>query len=158
MELKIKTIKLENDKITKDAESLEHKIEEIKQSMINHEINKTTQKQHDREYYIHNQARFKNGLAMLKLEENKFIRVLVIPKYKYNKYSRKWIPKYFVRSMTECITVEEFINKNSNFIIRGRENIIKAKRIHDQIKKENMKAYRIKLRAPLGLRNTDLNI
>ena len=68
MELKIKTIKLENDKIIKDAESFKHKIEEIKQSMINQEINKTTQKQHDREYYIHNQARFKNGLAMLRME------------------------------------------------------------------------------------------
>ena len=60
--------------------------------------------------------------------------------------------------MAECITFEEFINKNNNFIIRGRENIIKAKRIHDQIKKENMKAYRIKLRAPPGQRNTDINI
>ena len=68
MELKIKTIKLENDKIIKDAESFVHKIEEIKQSMINQEINKTTQKQHDRENYIHNQARFKNGLAMLRME------------------------------------------------------------------------------------------
>ena len=44
MELKINRIKLENDKITKDAESLLHKIEEIKQSVINQEINKTTQK------------------------------------------------------------------------------------------------------------------
>ena len=121
--------------------------------MINQEISKTTQKQHDREYYIHNQARFKNELVMLKMEENKYIRVPVIPK---NKYSRKWIPKYFVQSMTECITFDEFINKNSSFIIRGRENIIKAKRIHDQIKKENMKAYRIKLRAPPGQRNINI--
>ena len=39
--------------------------------------------------YIHNWRKFKNGVAVLK-QNNSYIKVPLIPKYKFNHYTRKW--------------------------------------------------------------------
>ena len=107
---------------------------------------------------MHNQNRFKNGLAMLKEGENKFTRVPLIPKYKYDRYSRKWTTEYFVQSMTKCISFEKFLKKNINIIIYERRNIIQAKSKHGKIKKENMEEYRRKLKILQEQRETNMEI
>ena len=159
IDLKIRIKDKENENLAKITESFENKLEEIKQLIPSH-VNESIKERSTqiKNYYVHNQNRFKNGLAMLKEGENKFTRVPLIPKYKYDRYSRKWTTEYFVQSMTECISFEKFLKKNINIIIYGRRNIIQAKSKHDKIKKENMEEYRRKLKILQEQRETNMEI
>ena len=101
--LKFQNTDLNYERLEKITQSLELKLKEInkgihQQSDQNDTKPKFTQIQR---YFIHNQSKFKNGLAKLKIDEDKYVRVTLIPRYKYNKYTGKWTKKYFVQSMTE---------------------------------------------------------
>ena len=61
--------------------------------------------------YIHNWRKFKNGVAVLK-QNNSYIKVPLIPKYKFNHYTRKWNWVYMIQTMTESIRYVEFYKKN----------------------------------------------
>ena len=82
--------------------------------------------------FINNEWKHKNGISMLQYGIYKYIRVSVIPRYKFNKYNRRWIKEYMVQSMEEAITYKEFIERNKQFIITGKQNIIKAIRRHQE--------------------------
>ena len=99
-----------------------------------------------KETYIHNQYRYRNGAAILKHGENKFTKVPLIPKYKFNYYTRKWRTEYMVQTMSKSIKYIDFYKENRDILVKGGKNIIKAMRIHLQIKENAMKEYRERLR------------
>ena len=47
--------------------------------------------------FIHNEWKHKNGVAMLQYGIDKYVRVPVIPRYKFNKYNRRWIKEYICK-------------------------------------------------------------
>ena len=134
-------------KITKMYEEVEKKIE-----MINKMITKTEDiiqtsawnknNINIKNSYIHNQRRYRWGIAIMKVEEEKYIRVPLIPRWKFNKNSRTWIKEYWVQSMEGASRYHDFYEENKACIIEGKENIIRALRLHNQIKNKNMKDYR----------------
>ena len=132
---------MEHEKVREIANSCEQKLGEIKcQTLKSKEENNGKMGcQNIKKYYIHNQFKSKNGQAMLKINKEKYLRVPIIQRFKFNKYTRRWTKKYFIQSMEEWASFEEFIGKNKDTIIEGRKNIITAKRIDDKIKKENMR-------------------
>ena len=97
-----------------------------------------------KETYIHNQYRYRNGIAILKHGENKFTKVPLIPKYKFNYYRRKWRTEYMVHHVK--IKYIDFYKECREILVKGGKNILKAMRIHQQIKENTMKEYREKLR------------
>ena len=142
IDLKSKIQEQEKEKWSHITQSFENKLIEFENLIPKQNQQKEIKNHiHIKEFYIHNHYKYKNGLAMLKIEENKYIRVPLIPRYRYNKYSRKWTTKYFVQSMKEWISFEQFLKNNKDTIVVGRADIVKSKIKHDQIKKENMKAY-----------------
>ena len=88
----------------------------------------------------------KNGVTILKQKENKFTKVPLIPKYKFNYYTRKWRTKYMVQAMSKCIKYVDFYKENKDILVKGAKNIMKAMSIHRQIKENCMKEYRERLR------------
>ena len=50
-----------------------------------------------KEYYVHNFKKFKNEVEIIKREDNNYIRVPIIPKYRYNKRTRRWTWSYYVQ-------------------------------------------------------------
>ena len=101
--LKFQMTEMEQERVREIANSCEQKLGEIKtQTQKSKEENKDKMGHQDiRSYYIHNQFKFKNGLAMLKINEEKYIRVPIIPRFKFNKSTGRWTKKYFIQSMEE---------------------------------------------------------
>ena len=99
-----------------------------------------------KETYVHNQYRYRNGIAILKHGENKFTKVPLIPKYKFNYYTRKWRTEYMVQTMSKSIKYVDFYKENRDILVKGGKNIMKAMRTHRQIKENAMKEYRERLR------------
>ena len=97
-----------------------------------------------RNLFIHNQWRYKNRLAMIQYDVDKLVRVLVIPRYKFNRYTQRWTKEYMVQSMEETMTYKNFFQRNKQFIITGKTNILKVIRKHQEIKMSNMREYRIR--------------
>ena len=90
---------------------------------------------------------------MWKINKEKYLRVPIILRFKFNIYTRRWTKKYFIQSMEEWVSFEEFIRILKDTIIEGRKNIITAKRMQYKIKKENMRIYREKLRWSKEIKN-----
>ena len=66
----------------------ERKLETIKynKDRIDRLESAETNKHRDlKEYYVHNFKKFKNGVTIIKREDNNYIRVPTIPKYRYKK-------------------------------------------------------------------------
>ena len=60
--------------------------------------------------------------------------------------------------MEKWISFESFLKKSADKIVSGKRNIIKAKRIHDRIRKESMEDYRKKLKKEQEQREVYMNI
>ena len=101
--LKFQMTEMEQERVREIANSCEQKLGEIKSQTqkSKEENNYKMERQDIRNYYIHNQFKFKNGLAMLEINEEKYIRVPIVPRFKFNKYTRRWTKKYFIQSMEE---------------------------------------------------------
>ena len=81
LKIEIKDKENENENLAKITESFENKLEEIKQLIPSH-VNESIKERSTqiKNYYVHNQNRFKNRLAIMKEGESKFTRVPLIPK------------------------------------------------------------------------------
>ena len=85
-------------------------------------------------------------------EDNRLIRVPVIPKYIFNKRTRRWSWKFYVQSMDETIDFKDFTLRNKDNLIKGKRNIRKAHNSYIQTKRSNMEEYRRKLRMQLEIK------
>ena len=70
-------------------------------------------------FYIHNKFKYKTGIAMIK-ENNRLIRVPVIPKYTFDKRTRKWRWRwrYYVQTMNETINFRDFVLEKKRLLIK----------------------------------------
>ena len=74
-------------------------------------------------FYIHNKFKYKTGIAMIK-ENNRLIRDLVIPKCIFDKRARRW--RYYVQTMDEAINFRDFIFRNKDRLLKGKNEIRKT--------------------------------
>ena len=78
----------------------------------------------------------------MKKEVNNYIKVSIIPKYRYNKRKRRWTWNYYVQKMYQTQTLEEFVNENKEVLVKG------AQKLFNEIRKKNMKEYRDRISVP----------
>ena len=71
---------------------------------------------------------------MMKLTEEKYIRIHLIPRWKFNRYRRTWGNEYWIHNSNDIYKYRDIYEENKEFIIEGRENIIKALKLHKQSK------------------------
>ena len=139
----------EQEQIKKICKKMEEKLEEAK--IVIKDSEKILDTNNNRrindgikDTFIHNPQRFKCGIAIMKMDENKLVKVPLIPRWKYSKHERKWKAEYWVQSMSEASRYTDFYRKNKVYIVKGRKNIITAIREYYAIKKRNMEEYRRK--------------
>ena len=147
VKIKFNIMDKEQEKLSMITKKLEENYDTAKRLISNSDeiLNKNTYHRKDdniKNSFIHNQRRYRWGLAMLRSEENKYTRVPLIPLYKYYKHEHKWKMEYFVRYKEETIKYTDFYEKNKHQIVMGKRNIIETTKIHKQQKERSMKLYR----------------
>ena len=78
----------------------------------------------------------------MKKEVNNYIKVSIIPKYRYNKKKRRRTWNYYVQKMYQTLTLEEFVNENKEVLVKG------AQKLFNEIRKKNMKEYKNRISVP----------
>ena len=108
-----------------------------------------------RDAYIHNYKTHYNGVAVMRTEENKIVRIPLICKWIYNYKSRRWIPQYKVSSLEKTEDFRDFYHNHKTRIIHGTANIKDTLRELNRIKTQNIIKYRKTLRSRLNSNETE---
>ena len=108
-----------------------------------------------RDVYIHNYKIHYNGVAVMRIEENKIVRIPLVYKRIYNYNSRRLIPQYKVNSFKEAEDFRDFYHNHKTRIIHGAVNIKDTLRELKWIKTQNMIKYRKTLRSRLNSNDTE---
>ena len=106
-------------------------------------------------FYIHNKFKYKAGIAMIK-ENNRLIRVPVIPKCTFDKITRKWRWRYYVQTIDETINFRDFVLRSKDCLLKGKNEIRKAYNSYLLTKRANMEEYRRELRLQFENRSEDI--
>ena len=108
--------------------------------------------------YFNSTRRHRCGIAMMRSAEGIYIRIPLIPRWRFNKYKRTWIKEYWIHNSKVTYKYRDFYKENKKFIIEGGINIIKAIRIHKQNKDRSMKEYRERQSRLIEQRISEINI
>ena len=111
-----------------------------------------------RSTFIFNKKYYKNGIAMLKINPKKYNRVPVMPVYKFNRYSRKWENEFYVKQMENTIEYEKFYLDNKEQLVKGKNEIRITIKKFKEIKENNMKEYRRKIKEEIERRTNTSDI
>ena len=98
------------------------------------------------EAYVHNFNKFKKGVAVIKTDENKNIKVPLLSNWKFDRRIKKWICQYKVWNMEGVENFKSFYERNKSKIIHGHKNILDAVIRINKVKQKNMKEYRNRLK------------
>ena len=125
----LKIINLKFSKIEKEHEQITMICDQMKEKLIQAEniidgsgelfkkSNTDKRYKHITNSCIHNPRRFRWGIAMMKLTEEKHIRTPLTPKYKFNRYRRTWRKEYWIYNSNGIYKYREFYEENKEFII-----------------------------------------
>ena len=80
-------------------------------SLIDKAKHSTTYLNYIKEAYVHNDKTYKNGIAVLKIENNKYIKVPLITNWRYNYKKRNWTHQNKEQNLEETITFYIFLSK-----------------------------------------------
>ena len=115
-----KITEIEFERIEEKCRAIKEKLEQTEKLAIQikpdneRRMNKQKENINWRDFkvtYMHNQYRYRNGIAILKHGENKFTKVPPIPKYKFNYNTRKWRAEYMVQTMSKSIKYINFTRR-----------------------------------------------
>ena len=99
---------------------------------------------------MHNFNKYKNGVAVIKTDDNKNIKVPLISNWKFVRKIKKWICQYKVYSMERVENFKSFYKINKSKMIHGHKNILNAVIRINRVKQANMKEYKARLKKSKG--------
>ena len=82
----------------------------------------------------------------------------VITVFKFNRYSRKWENEFYVQHKENTIKYEKLYLDNNEQLVKGKNEIRKAIKKFKEIKENNMKKYRRKIKEEIERRTNTSDI